>query len=84
MPADAGFNLLEDLSRRPLPLADYIKGDYLALPLAGVDAHSADDLRSQQFTSFVDFQIVAALAACRNTIHSGPSFVSRAICGSTI
>jgi hypothetical protein len=62
VPADAGFNLLEDLSRRPLPLADYIKGDYLELPLAGVDAHSADDLRSQQFTSFVDFQIVAALA----------------------
>jgi hypothetical protein len=62
VPADAGFNLLEDLSRRPLPLADYIKGDYLEMPLAGVDAHSADDLRSQQFTSFVDFQTVAALA----------------------
>jgi len=61
VPADAGFNLIEDLARRPLPLADYIKGDYLALPLAGVDAHSADDLRTQQFTSFVDFQIVAAL-----------------------
>ena len=61
VPADAGFNLLEDLSRRPLPLPDYIKGDYLALPLAGVDAHSAEDLRSQQFTSFVDLQIVAAL-----------------------
>ena len=62
VPADAGFNLLEDLSRRPLQLADYIKGDYLAMPLAGVDAHSADDLRSQHFTSFVDFQTVAALA----------------------
>jgi hypothetical protein len=62
VPADAGFNLLEDLSRRPLPLAEYIKGAYLELPLAGVDAHSADDLHSQQFTSFVDFQIVAALA----------------------
>jgi hypothetical protein len=62
VPADAGFNLLEDLSRRPLELADYIKGNYLALPLAGVDAHSADDLRSQHFTSFVDFQTVAALA----------------------
>jgi hypothetical protein len=61
VPADAGFNLLEDLSRRPLPLAGYIKGDYLTLPLAGVDAHSAEDLRSQQFTSFVDFQIIAAL-----------------------
>lgn len=62
VPADAGFNLLEDLSRSSLPLADYIKGDYLDLPLAGVDAHSADDLRSQHFTSFVDFQTVAALA----------------------
>ena len=62
VPADAGFNLLEDLSRRPVPLADYIDGGYLELPLAGVDAHSAEDLRSQQFTSFIDFQIVAALA----------------------
>jgi len=62
VPADAGFNLLEDLSRRPLKLADYIKGNYLELPLSGVDAHSADDLRSQHFTSFVDFQTVAALA----------------------
>ncbi len=62
VPADAGFNLLEDLSRRPLQLADYIKGNYLGLPLAGVDAHSADDLRSQHFTSFVDFQTVAGLA----------------------
>jgi|HubBroStandDraft_6_1064221.scaffolds.fasta_scaffold05230_4 hypothetical protein len=62
VPADAGFNLLEDLSRHPLPLADYIKGGYLELPLAQVDAHSAQDLRSQQFTSFVDLQIVTALA----------------------
>ena len=62
VPADAGFNLLEDLSRRPVPLADYINGKYLELPLAGVNSHSADDLHSQQFTSFVDFQIGAALA----------------------
>jgi len=62
VPADAGFNLLEDLSRRPLPLADYMRGGYLALPLSGVDAHSAEDLRSQQFTSFVDLQIVSALS----------------------
>jgi hypothetical protein len=62
VPADAGFNLLEDLSRRPLPLADYIKGGYLELPLSQVDEHSAEDLRSQEFTSFIDLQIVAALA----------------------
>jgi hypothetical protein len=62
VPADAGFNLLEDLSGHPLPLADYINGGYLELPLARVDSHSADDLRSQHFTSFVDLQIVSALA----------------------
>ena len=62
VPADAGFNLLEDLSRQPVALADYIDGKYLGLSLAGFDSHSADDLRSQQFTSFVDFQIGAALA----------------------
>jgi hypothetical protein len=62
VPADAGFNLLEDLSHHPLPLADYIRGDYLEMPLSGVDPHSAADLRSQQFTSFIDFQIVASLA----------------------
>ncbi|MFZ0304618.1 MAG: hypothetical protein WAL75_18140 [Terracidiphilus sp.] len=62
VPADASFNLLEDLSRRPMPLADYIQGDYLELPLAGIDAHSADDLRTQRFTSFVDLQTIVALA----------------------
>ena len=62
VPADAGFNLVEDLTQRPIQLADYINGAYLKLPLAGVDAHSAEDLRSQHFTSFVDFQTVAALS----------------------
>jgi hypothetical protein len=62
VPADAGFNLLEDLSHSTFPLADYLKGGYLDLPLAGVDAHSADDLRLGKYGSFVDFQIVATLA----------------------
>jgi hypothetical protein len=62
VPADAGFNLLEDLSGHPLALADYLKGGYLELPLTSVDSHSAEDLRSQHFTSFVDLQIVTALA----------------------
>jgi len=61
VPADAGFNLLEDLSRRPLPLADYVKGTYLSVPLPQMDGHSAEDLRAQQFTSFVDLQTVTAL-----------------------
>jgi hypothetical protein len=62
VPSDAGFNLLEDLARRPVPLAEYIEGSYLGMPLGGVDSHSAADLRSQQLTPFVDLQIAAALA----------------------
>jgi hypothetical protein len=62
VPSDAGFNLLEDLSRRPVPLAQYIAGSYQTMPLGGVDAHSAADLRSQQLTPFVDLQISSAFA----------------------
>jgi hypothetical protein len=62
VPSDAGFNLLEDFSRRPVPLAEYIAGSYQSLQLRGVDAHSAEDLRSQQLTPFVDLQIATALA----------------------
>jgi hypothetical protein len=62
VPSDAGFNLVEDLSRKPVPLAEYIAGSYEKLPLGGVDAHSAEDLRSQQLTPFVDLQISSAFA----------------------
>jgi hypothetical protein len=62
VPADAGLNLIEDISRRPLPLAAYIKGDYAGISLPQIDAHSADDLRTQDFTSFVDLQIISSLA----------------------
>jgi hypothetical protein len=62
VPSDAGFNLIEDISRQPVPLADYIAGNYERLPLSGVDAHSAQDLRSQQLTPFVDLQIASAFA----------------------
>jgi hypothetical protein len=62
VPSDAGFNLLEDLSHQSVPLAEYISGSYLEMPLPGVDAHSAQDIHFQQLSSFVDFQIVAALA----------------------
>jgi hypothetical protein len=65
VPSDAGFNLLEDLARRPVPLAEYIGGSYQELPLAGVDAHSASDLRSQELVPFVDLQIATALAHLR-------------------
>lgn len=62
VPADAGLNLLEDLSRQPLALADYIDDGYARVPLPVMDAHSEEDLRMQRFTSFVDMQIMSALA----------------------
>lgn len=65
VPSDAGFNLLEDLSHRPIQLAEYMQGIYQTMPLASVDEHSAEDLRSQELTPFVDSQIVASLAGLR-------------------
>ena len=62
VPADAGLNLLEDFSHRPMSLVDYINGAYLGLTLPNIDQHSATDLRDQHFTSFVDLQTVSALA----------------------
>ena len=62
VPADAGFNLIEDVSHRSLPLALYVNGSYLSQPLPQMDDHSLNDLRGQRFTSFVDLETVTALA----------------------
>jgi hypothetical protein len=62
VPPDAGLNLVEDLAHHPLPLAEYIQGGYMQLPLSKFDQHSADDLRMHQFTDFVDMEIVVALS----------------------
>ena len=62
VPADIGFDLLEDSSHRPMTLADYLKGGYLDLALPGVNPNVAEGLRSQRLTSFVDAQIIASLA----------------------
>lgn len=62
VPADAGFNLIEDMTHQSLPLASYVRSSYLQIPLTSIDEHSADNLRGQRFTSFVDLETVAALA----------------------
>lgn len=62
VPPDAGLNLVEDLSQKSMPLADYLRGGYLDLPLPVVDAHSESDLRTQQITGFVSIQMIATLA----------------------
>jgi len=62
VPSDAGFNQLEDISSHPVPLADYISGGYRNMPLPGVDARSAANMRVQQTIPFIDLQIAFALA----------------------
>ena len=62
VPSDCGFNMLEDLSKKQVALGGYLKGDYLSLPLPPMDSHSQADLRTQQFTSFVDLQVVSELS----------------------
>ena len=62
VPPDAGLNLVEDLAHHPVPLAEYLQGGYMQLPLPQFDQHSSDDLRMHQFTDFVDLQIVVALS----------------------
>jgi hypothetical protein len=62
VPPDAGLNLVEDLSHRSMSLADYLRGQYLDLPLPGVDAQRVTDLRTQQLTGFANLQMIAALA----------------------
>jgi hypothetical protein len=53
---------MEDMSHHSIPLAQYIKSGYLNLALPPMDAHSATDMRTQEFTNFSNLQIVAGLA----------------------
>ena len=62
VPPDTGLNIVEDISQRALPLADYIKGSYLEASLEKLDEHTRQDLRTQQFSDFQSLQIVAAIA----------------------
>lgn len=61
VPSDAGYNLLDDISNKTMALADYINGAYNTVPLPALDEHSARDMRSQQFTSYVALQAIMAI-----------------------
>ena len=61
VPADCGFNAIEDLSRRQFSLEEYLSGAYRTIPLQALDAHSTADLSTQKFTSFIDLQVVSTL-----------------------
>ena len=62
VPPDAGFNLVEDISHRSVPLAEYMRSSYSELPMPELDEHSVADLRSQQLTDFVDVQLMVAIS----------------------
>jgi hypothetical protein len=74
VPPDAGFNLVEDISHRSVPLAEYMNASYSDLPMPQLDAHSVDDLRSQQLTDFVDVQLMVALSRLKE-YHPGRVFL---------
>ncbi len=59
VPADAGFNLVEDATQTNIPLSDYIQSIAVQRPLQGMNVQTANDLHSQEFTDFTSAQIVA-------------------------
>lgn len=62
VPADAGFNLIEDLSGRSIPLDDYINRVYETMSTGGVDRHATQDLHNEQYTDFASMQAMSMVA----------------------
>ncbi|SFR98410.1 hypothetical protein SAMN05421771_0253 [Granulicella pectinivorans] len=64
VPADSGLGILENLSHHSVHLEDYITGTYLPQSMAqkNVDLRSLKDVRTQQYTSVVDINVVVALS----------------------
>ena len=62
VPADAGFNLLEDASQRSFSLSSYINGTYASTPGGKINRHTDQDLRTQEYTDFVSMQIAVSVA----------------------
>jgi hypothetical protein len=61
VPADCGFNTLEDLSHQQFSLEEYLTGNYRTIQLQGLDERGIADLGAQKFTSFIDLQVVSTL-----------------------
>lgn len=59
VPADAGFNLMEDAAQTNIPLSDYMQSVTAQRPLHGMNAQTANDLHTQEFTDFTSAQIAA-------------------------
>ncbi len=61
VPADAGFNLMEDAAQTSIPVADYMQGGGQAQSSGEMNAQTENDLRTQEFTDFASAQISAEI-----------------------
>jgi hypothetical protein len=64
VPADSGLGILQNLTRRPVHLGDYVTGTYLteSSSVTGMDSRNVKDLRTQRYTSAVDLNIALGLS----------------------
>jgi len=64
VPADSGLGILQNLTRHPVHLGDYVTGTYLtdSSSLPGIDSRNMKDLRTQRYTSAVDLNIAVSLS----------------------
>jgi hypothetical protein len=64
VPADSSLGILENLTAKPVNLADYVTGSYLTESklIPGIDARNWKDLHTQRYTSVVDLNIVLSLS----------------------
>jgi len=63
VPADSGFGILQNLTRHPIHLTDYVSGHYLSTSrVPGVDSRNLNDLTTQRYTSVVDLNIASSLS----------------------
>jgi len=68
--ADSGLGILQNLSRKRMPLAEYVNGQYASLPLPPMDIHNANDLYTQRYTSVVDLEVTSTLSRLPEAVPS--------------
>jgi hypothetical protein len=68
--ADSGLGILQNLSKKRMPLAEYVNGRYATLPLPPMDVHNANDLYTQRYTSVVDLEVTSTLSRLPEAVPS--------------
>jgi hypothetical protein len=63
VPADSGLGILQNLTKEPATLTDYVSGKYFSnVESRDVDTGNLEDLRTQRYTSMVDLNITSRLS----------------------